>query len=527
MNSWLTKYMSHVGEEKDATHFYTPTNSYIKIPETARKEFWELYCEKVFSNYNQGISECTQNYSALQLGFYLNLKFNMGDVKQDIKTINELILSIDSYVHYIISVIQKLLPHYFESTPSGTELVCAYLKRDENTLIWTKDFIKFDGKIIFPYARIPKDYISQIYHLIIHELQMNHGMPVNHLQIQPINGMDTLLRPIGENNLNELYGYDEGINRGDDNSEFISLFEIYGPLLDVKTTYSIYDVFNPALHAHVANNQLPFQTIKRINEENNLSFWLPLFFSVDFYNIPLNPKHSLNMAVQTVQPMTMAAIRKAGPSCDELYKTRQLIALLDEKRINDEWSWIDIGRSIYSVDKGEEGLKLWQWATSQASTEKDAEDCQSEWMMFGEDNSITIATLEYFAHLDNPVKYEEYRANIIKPLLGDAIEKQTHTSIAKAFHAMYPHAFLCADYTNSVWYTYQGHRWVRDDGNFSLQWQINERFVVRLEEYRAKISTEMINQVPETKRKMETDIQLITQLIAQMSKNGFKENVCR
>lgn len=518
MNTWLSSYFLTGGDFKNASHYYEPIKTYLKVPNDQKQNFWQNYCQIVQSSINPGLRECV-NIDHVPLVFDISIKFDTKDVHKTNQFIGELLQSVNNYIEYVITIVQTLLPTYFEQSETRSEYIACYLRRETNLFIWDNQTVCFDAKIVFPYARIKKDFVKNFYYLCYNHMKIHGFGPDKFLRIQPINGYDTLVKPFC-GDLFDMYGFSEIVDR-----EPLTLYESYGILKDTRTVLPLEKIFNPHLHADVIENHISPALLNALINEFGLDYLLPLFFSVHYSNIPLSPKSGIILMSDSLQNVTMADIKNAENCLDDLQKVRTLVSLLDATKMT-ESLWLDVGNAIFSIDRGVEGLKLWKWFSS-LNIEYADEECEEHWPTFAESTAITIATLEYYAEKHNPEAYKEYRSVFVKAAINSAIQKQSHTAIAEAFHACFPHKFVCAHFSNSEWYTFENHRWIRSDGTFMLQWTINKSFIPKLEEMRAKIATDMLNKDATFKRQCENDITLIGQLISQLEKNGFKENLCR
>ncbi|AYV86116.1 MAG: VV D5-like helicase [Solivirus sp.] len=189
-----------------------------------------------------------------------------------------------------------------------------------------------------------------------------------------------------------------------------------------------------------------------------------------------------------------------------------------------EWSWTDIGAGIYSVDSGKDGLQIWKWFTAESDMKTD-EDCDKKWTEFSVDTGITIATLEYFASKDNFGRYSIWQREEIEKAITTAYTEQTHVAIAKAFIACFPHELVCTDFSNSIWYYYKGHSWIRSNGNHIILFYLNEKFTPILYEIRSNLTAKANHVKGAEKGSNELYITMIQQLITQLGKSGFKKNI--
>lgn len=329
----------------------------------------------------------------VQLGYKIKLVFERQQVPFDSEFVTELTDSIDQYIQHVIGVIQSMISHYFEETQQKLEYVACYLRHDiSRILIWQPNTVEFEGKIMFPYAHIRKEYIAKFYHFIINQLQLRGAAAAEYLTIAPINGFDTLIQPFNEQII-EMYG-----STHNDDTSPLKLYEIYGMLnTDIKTTFDLARGFSPVFHSVVTQGIIGSDMIA----QKSLQYWLPLFFSSGFYDMPLKAKEGMALVNTDVPVITMTIIKEGGETLTKLERARQLLNLISIRRIEEYWSWEDIGQALHSVDSGTEGLRLWKWITEQSDF-KTAEDCESKWYNFEDNQDVDVQTLEHFASIDNP-----------------------------------------------------------------------------------------------------------------------------
>lgn len=523
MDLWLRNHFQQTPDPSKATHFHNVTKGYLDVPINAQREFWLNYCESVSDGHNPYICEIVSTRDSVQLAYKIKLVFERQQVPCRNDVLTELTESIDQYVQHIIGVIQSMISYYFEETQQRCEYLACYLRRDiVSTLVWHTNTVEYEGKIVFPYAHIRKEYISKFYHFVINQLQLRSGTPDEYLSILPINGFDTLLQPLNDQII-ELYG--STVNA---DTPPLKLYEIYGFLnTDVKTTFEISRVFVPALHSVVTQGIIGSDIITQKVQEKGIHYWLPLFFSAGFYDVPLKAKQGMSLANTDAPTITMTVIKEGGEALTKLERARQLLNQIATSRVEKYWSWIDIGHALYSVDNSTEGLRLWKWFTTQSDF-KTEDDCEQVWYTFDGAQDVDIETLEYFASIDNPDKYTSFREAEVDAAINKAIHLQEHTPIAKAFKACFPHQFVCSNFESGEWHHYNGHRWIPMSGTSELMWYINEKFQPILEKKQAEIADKIMrSRDSEFKTKNQNLMTVIGQLIAKLSKNGFKEGLCK
>jgi len=504
-----------------ATHFYAPTKSYFTLTPDEQAQFWINYCDTVADGKNPNVFEVISSREAIQLGFDVRLSFERQQVTYNPEVVSRLVDSIDQYVQYVVGVIQTALANYFERTQQGSEYIACYLRRDDsNVLVWNESNVEYAGRIIFPYARIRREYVSKFSQFVRNELQLKGDGPDEYLSIPPVTGLDTFITPIKD--IVELYGSTSG-----EDVAPLMIYEIYGFLnTDVKMTFELHKVFSPTLHTVVTQNIISPQVIMEKINEKGLEYWTPLFFSAGFYDSPLEAYNEVLLTESEAPKVNMSDIREGGEVLTKLERARRLLAFVSIERVENHWSWIDLGQALHSVDSGSEGLRLWKWITSQSDV-KTEEDCDMVWYSFESQHEIDIETLEYFAMVDNPERYAAFCKQDVDSAIEKAINMPQNIPVAEAFKACFPYQFVCSNQERGEWYFYDSHRWVPIDGTSTLILWLIKKFQPKLEQIQHETTGKIAaSRDAEFKSRQQNKLTLIGQLIAKLSDIGFLKKVC-
>lgn len=511
----------------EATNYkYNVTGTYFQVPSDRQEKFWTSYCLSVQEKINPFCFELVQRKDQnVQLAFDVFLAFEKTHMSTRIDIVEDAISSIHEYIKRVIAIIQIVMGTFFEKTPQGSEsLVCYLTRNNDNILTWNGSQVEFKARIIFPYAFIQSGHIIHFQRLLLTQLQLQSSQLLAFLSVSPINGLDTLLRPIGLE-MCEMYGSSESYG-----SSVYELRHIYGLLTsDTETVISLEQAFFPVFHLNYIDGTLKAETIHSYTSLYGLKFWLPLFFSQGYYARPLIEKHAgLFTMVDPEGPrITMKVIKESGDFQSQIERVRQLLSMMDPARVENYWSWYDIGISLHSINRSKEGLDLWKYVTSRSDYKSD-QDCEELWYQFNGSDGTTIATLEWFASHDNSEMYQQFNEKDVNDALNKAIFEQQEKAIAKAFRACFPFDFVCSSYSDGTWFVYRDHRWIEDDGTSTLMWDLNERFQPKLEKMRAELANRIIGtRDQEFKSRSENTISAITELIKRLGGNSFKERVSR
>jgi hypothetical protein len=118
---------------------------------------------------------------------------------------------------------------------------------------------------------------------------------------------------------------------------------------------------------------------------------------------------------------------------------RALVNILSEERRDSYKPWFELGACLFNIDS--RLLPVWI-DFSKTSSKYEEGGCQKFWNGFKKDN-LGIASLNYWAKLDNPQEFEKIRRNGVRYKLEQSIRTPSHFDIALVVHDMFKHMFVC------------------------------------------------------------------------------------
>lgn len=155
---------------------------------------------------------------------------------------------------------------------------------------------------------------------------------------------------------------------------------------------------------------------------------------------------------------------------ETLNEISELITLISDKRAEDRSDWLSIGFCLHNITEGDDdGLSLWLEFSERSDKYNEAE-CICMWNSMIE-NSYTIKTIQYFAKLDSPDKYNELCKRKCDNLLNKTVEGG-HNDLAKMLFNEYGNEFVYST-LNSQWYMFKDHIWVMSRSCFDLRERIS------------------------------------------------------
>lgn len=157
---------------------------------------------------------------------------------------------------------------------------------------------------------------------------------------------------------------------------------------------------------------------------------------------------------------------------ENLIEADILLSMIDKSRADNWDTWMKIGWCLHSISEGSyTGFVSWCNFSSTSNKYTESE-CISKWRNM-RDNYFTIATLKYFAKLDNPELYKQHTQNITKRLFKVAIEGG-HNDLARILHNEFNNEFVCVSIRGKEWYQFKNHIWHVNEVGTGLRERISD-----------------------------------------------------
>ena len=261
---------------------------------------------------------------------------------------------------------------------------------------------------------------------------------------------------------------------------------VYGATKDVgMQPYRVTRVFNSEceeinLEDAFANYALYDIRERRIKIKGKVEYYLPRILSIIPYGRSASElKYGLSSPLRAKMKKEKKKNRKKYKKqsiLDELKIARRILPMLSDFRAQDRNEWITVGWALYNVGDGcEEALDLWCEFSARCEQEYDESVCVCEWGKMAK-KELTLGTLRYYASVDNPVQYEEFKREQASKYIHDSLSG-SHNDIAKVLFAEFGDEFVCASVTSKIWYQFIGHRWERIEDGIFLRMKISGEIV--------------------------------------------------
>jgi P4 family phage/plasmid primase-like protien len=215
----------------------------------------------------------------------------------------------------------------------------------------------------------------------------------------------------------------------------------------------------------------------------------------------------------------------------DIERIRELVSILSNERVENYSQWIEVGWMLHNIDPCNDEL-LEIWINFSKNSKKFVEgECEKLWDNM-KSEGLTIATLHYWAKIDNYAKYNELRNKDINKHIETSIKTQSNYDIAYVLHKMYEYDFV---YCDNDWYMYKNHRWHKETDGMSLRQKIStelhEKYARLMSYYNqvagGKVLIDNHELTEEEKEEYKKKNGIVLELTKKLKTTSFKENVMR
>ena len=413
------------------------------------------------------------------------------------------------------------------------QLRCCVLSTDE--VIRTNSECICTFALQFPYCKT--ETILQTVAIRPRVIQLlRAGNVFSRLPQQPMNDWGDILDPMVTNEPWPLYRsttnpsmFELGLTNIYEKIDQIHIENGEGPELDISEAY------DPTRHPAVTDGLIPSSWFC---DQIDYSLWIPLFLSIDYWNVKTMPHSNVATEVYKKTPTTsnitgfsmassMGLDTKEETSFDIIDR---LLPLLGRHRVETDHFWIDVGKALYTealkAGNLESGLNLWTRFTQKGESHTE-EDCQRLYPSFNIDNHLSIKTIALYSKQDSLEGYQAWHDAWCLPAFDRATSGE-HTDVAEALYRMYWLDFVCANAEKKRWYHFSNHRWFPLDSGITLRKFISSEFRGKFEQMTTSLSHRRQTTTDEREKELlSVTLKKIEALIRKLKSVPFKGNLMK
>lgn len=469
------------------------------------EDFWKLYCDKITDDEEVilGVAEKPQHYLPVLADIDLKIE-DTGDVEYGDHIYTE------EHVNQVVQAYQSTLRNIVEDC-SDENLVCVLLEKSlYYVMAGDTTYVKNGFHLHFPNLFLSK--VDQEVHIIPRVKELVGRMNIFADLVEDSEAtIDKACCTVPW----LLYG-----SRKSEEMEPYKVTKVFSSDcsdIDLEEAFKHYIIYD--------------MKEKPIDIRGNVEKYLPRILSIIPYGrrthelkagliSPL--KEQLNVKKKDREKTTIKV------SVEEALRvSERLLPMLADYRTEERNEWLTIGWILFNIGDGSsQALEQWMEFSARCEEKYDEANCIYEWdRMVKKD--ITLGTLRYFASIDNPELYNEYKRERSDYFIKESLNG-SHNDIAKVLHAEYGTEFVCASISGNVWFQFRDHKWEEIEDGVFLRERISDEIVLKYGE----MGQELFLQIAKSKDKAEEGpfnarMKQIQKIVSNLKSSPFKNNVMK
>jgi len=505
LENFLKKHAVIKDHEYHTHTCYGPPYGKYNISDTDTKLFFNLYCNAMKQGIDLHVIERPKYVGPLLID--IDFKFDINHGKRSYK---------QKDIICIISNLNNIIKKYYKI---NTELLQSFVleKKTPSAIMDKENIIKEykDGfHIIYPFIAMTEEMRYVVLHNVKINIKNNNGLK----HIPFTNSLDKVFDfDIIKKNGFIMYGSKK------ENGLMYYLTHIYTYVydeIDIKKYNDNELVQILSNRKFDDNNKTPLnKNIPKDELQNNINEILKL------YNISkketINDNNNINKQLEIIQ-------NKKDSSEKEINLAKKLVLIMSKNRATQYSDWILVGWALYNISPSL--LSTFKEFSKLADNLYDEESCEKVWKNAIKRN-LSIASLRYWAQLDNPICYNKIISESISDIIIKA-ESGTEYDVATVLYEMYKGKYKCTDLKSDIWYEFQNHRWINIPNGYTLSIKISEELTKEFAELNLYYMMQLgkrdnINISADQEELILKKSNNITKIMLNLRKNSFKERVMK
>jgi len=543
MDSELKNLLNQTAIEADNDSFtHLTTYDTIKrwvIKPNNQTDFWKGYCSLVDQNTKLCLAERVLSETPIIVN--LKLKFNILN-DNDLKTVYD-----DDFLAHICHIYQTVITETIKiDNEAQVELVVSVLESKsyyyEVNSIDKQRYLTMDIKLHFPFCRVDVGLQKRIIRPRAIKL-LNETKALNKLTAKPVGDWNQIISDDFDSPV-MMFGSTETPEQPklklSHNWHGITK-EMVDQNVDIDEL-SLEDIFFPNNHKSVQDGIIEEYIFE---EHENIEFWLPMIFSLDYWSVISSSKTNdggrFNM-IQETKSIDFSNSDKLNWSSSPTEEStielcEKMMTFLNKERYYEEPSWLDMGKALNHCTKSkEDGLLLWIKYTENVIKSNNREipkymtilgDIKSTMRALYRTfagKAITEKTMGSYARIDDPEGYAKWHMGWCSHPISKSLNG-SHTDIATAASRVYWLDFLYCPITKR-WFIFKDGKWNYDIDSLLISNYISGDFIRRLETLKSDIRNQINDSNDESiKENGNSTILKIDALIMKLKFVPFKNNI--
>ena len=270
--------------------------------------------------------------------------------------------------------------------------------------------------------------------------------------------------------------------------------------------------------------------------KKDISYYLPYIFSIhincrqvrqinDSY---INFNTVIEKQQKTKYRHNNNTIKTTKTTKETLVEVNKLMKLIANWRSSSQSEWIQIGWILFNItNTSDQGFEIWDTFSQRCLDKYNKEDCEHYWYSKFKIKNYTIASLRYYAKIDNPTEYKELCKDTERNSLESIIQYTTHHDVGLFLKQRVGNTFKCASIKQNIWYQFKNNVWKIVEEGYSLREMISKDVSLSLKELMQHYTSIMDPQDSVNYSIYKNKNDKIMQMIKQTGNAGFKDSVLK
>ena len=214
-------------------------------------------------------------------------------------------------------------------------------------------------------------------------------------------------------------------------------------------------------------------------------------------------------------------------TAEALKISSKLLPMLSNFRGEDRNEWMTIGWILYNIGEGShEALEQWMDFSARSEEKYEEAVCIYEWERMTK-KDLTLGTLHYYASLDNPELYKEFKKEEAEHYVKESLNG-SHNDIAKVLKVEYGNEFVCASISGKIWYQFINHHWEEIEEGVFLRERISGHIVSKYIEMGKEIFTKLAAVQDKAEEAMHNArLKQVQKIMGNLKSAPFKSNIMK
>ncbi len=210
---------------------------------------------------------------------------------------------------------------------------------------------------------------------------------------------------------------------------------------------------------------------------------------------------------------------------------------LSKERMDGFHTWLEVGWCLHTIDSGHDMFDTWMEVSAKSEKFRMNNinqlriDWQRNWNRGDSDSKLTLASLRFWAKLDNPQRYKEIVDDDLIDKIQNKVYECNHNHVAQIMFEIFSgHYRSTADSKSVDWYEFKNHVWRKLQKGIEIRNHISTKLITLIAAAQNRQRSKFATSVDSKNFKNSEDYKDFEALIRfekQLYNAGFKDSVMK